>query len=180
MKRLTLFCAVAVIVALLAPAAAMADEMERARELGLQAEAALQRLYKAVPNSEAAFQKSVGWAYFEVHALGDDAGMNRGGGDGVALTAGSRSGIPMSVQQGETTEQKFEYIFFFRTKEAFDTFVDGWEGGGTMKAAARHAGLKPDDPFVLGIKAFMLVQDGPVDVANIWTTNFKKGFSPQK
>jgi hypothetical protein len=179
MKRLTWLCAAAVIAALLAPAAAFADEDERSRELGLKAEAALKRLYAAVPDAEVAFQKSVGWAYFEMQKLGEGADVFRGAGNGVAMTAGSRSGIPMSVNQNQTMEQKFEYLFFFRTKEAFDTFVDGWEGGDSMKAAERRAGLKPDDPFVLGIKAFMLVEAGPVEEANIWTTQFKKGFSAQ-
>lgn len=183
MKRLTWLCAVAVIVALVAPVATLAgekEEDERSRELGLKAEAALKKLYKAVPDSEAAFQKSVGWAYFDMEKLGEAADVFRGGGNGVAMTAGSRSGIPMSVNQNQTMEQKFEYLFFFRTKEAFDTFVDGWEGGDSMKAAERRAGLKPDDPFVLGIKAYMLVEAGPVDEANIWTTQFRKGFSAQK
>jgi hypothetical protein len=173
MKRLTWLCAVAVIVALLAPVAAMADEEERARELGLKAEAALNNLYEAVPDAEVAFQESVGWAYFEMMATGNG---DSAAGHGVALTAGSRTGYPMSATQKTSNGKEYQWIFFFRTKEAYDSFVDGWESGDTPKASARLAGLKSDDPFVLGVKVYALVGSDVADEANIATAKFKKGF----
>jgi hypothetical protein len=178
MKRLTWLCAVGVIAALLAPVAAVAehhemDEKKHARELGLQAEAALNALYAAAPDAEAAFQKTVGWAYFHMKATGKGDGA---AGHGVAMTAGSRSGFPMSAMQKTGSGKEYEWIFFFRTKEAYDAFVDGWEGGDTPKASARFAGLKPDDPFVLGVKVYSLEGSSLADEAIIATTRFKKGF----
>jgi hypothetical protein len=97
-------------------------------------------------------------------------------GGGVAMTAGSRTGYPMSAMQKTRSATEYEWLFFFRTKEAYDAFVDGWEGGDTPKATARVAGLKPDDPFVLGIKVYALQGPDLADEANIAAAKFKKGF----
>jgi hypothetical protein len=177
MKRLSWLCAVAVIAVLLAPVVVAEHhekgEDDRARELGLQAEAALKALYAAKPEAEAAFQKTVGWAYFDMKATGQGESASGGG---VAMTAGSRTGYPMSAMQKTRSATEYEWLFFFRTKEAYDAFVDGWEGGDTPKATARVAGLKPDDPFVLGIKVYALQGPDLADEANIAAAKFKKGF----
>ena len=182
MKKLIWMCAVLLIAALIAPVATIAGdedkETERGRALGLKSEEALKALYKAVPDAEKLFQKSVGWAFFEVQMRGQAAQIQmKAGGDGVAMTAGSRKGLPMSVDQSMSHEQKIQWIFMFQTKEAFDDFVDGWEAGATPKACARMAGLKVDEGFVNGVKVYTLPGAGGVaEEADISTAKFRKGF----
>lgn len=182
MKRLQWIGAAFAIVALISPVATFADEKtdneKKARELGLQAEKALNTVLKNVPEADALYQASVGWAYFDMTMLGSTSLVaGRGTGHGVIMTAGSRTGKPMSVQQKETENQVYEFVFFFQTKAAFEDFLDGWDGGDTAKASARNAGLDVNGNYVNGIKVYQIVDKGGLtEVANIATTKFKAGF----
>ena len=180
MKRLLWVGAVLAIVALISPVATFADDKsddDRARELGLMSEKALNTVLKNVEQADRLYQESVGWAYFTVQMLGGTTEVTgRGAGHGVIMTAGSRTGKPMSVQQKVANNPKYEFVIFFQTKAAFEDFLDGWEGGDTPKASARMAGLRANEGYVNGFKVYEVLEGGVGDVANIATAHFKAGF----
>jgi lipid-binding SYLF domain-containing protein len=120
--------------------AATVEEKRAAVRQGAQQ--TLEQLYKLQPRAKAAVEKAAG------HAVFSNFGMKifvAGGGQGQGLAVDRASGQETFMRMVEVQAglgfgvKKFQLVWLFETKEAFDNFVNsGWEIGAQTSAVVQY------------------------------------------
>ena len=142
MKRIALGLAAALVCFAL-PGWTASAEKERG-EVRKAAQKTLDHLYRLQPSAKAVVDKAAGYAVF------NNFGMKilvAGGGQGQGLAVERKSGKETFMKMVEVQAglgfgvKKFQLVWVFETKRAFDNFVDsGWELGAQTTAAAQLSG----------------------------------------
>ena len=178
MKHILVFALVLLCLLPVAPVARAGDKSDvlemRARTLA--------RLYKEEPEARAAVQNSVGYAVF-----------SSGGGNVILLSAAYGSGVAHDNKSGKDTFMKmasgglglglgvkdYRLVFVFRTRDAFDQFVQsGWDFSGQADAAAK-AGTSGGElseglDVMPGVKVYQLTESGLALQATLQGTKYWK------
>lgn len=128
----------------------------------------LERLYGAEPDARAAVEDAYGYATFQ--NLGLKVGVaGTGRGRGVAIRNEPRGETFMRFVELEAGIgvgiKRYDLVFVFETREAFDEFVaGGWEPSGQSTLALRHdqAGASFDGAIALqpGVWLYQLTSRG--------------------
>ncbi len=123
------------------PTANAASAQEQRDEINTMAKEAINHLYQAHPSAKKAIGQSYGYAVFS------NTGINllllstaRGGGVAIERASGKRTYMDMfSAGAGLGLGAKsYNGIFIFKTKSAFENFVEhGWDFSGQADASAK-------------------------------------------
>ncbi len=152
-----------------------AQKIEAKRsQIDATAGAALDKLLKENPNAKELYDKAYGWAAFDNLKLGFF--FSGGGGKGVAVDkkTNKRTYMDMgSVGFGLAFGgKKYDVIFLFQTKAAFDTFVNkGWQAQGSASGTAGTAQGGAQTGFVNGMAIYQISSTGLM--ANVDLTGSK-------
>ncbi|MCE2572581.1 YSC84-related protein [Motilimonas eburnea] len=141
MKKVLLAIPLLLMSILVFPLANAASVQEQRDEINTMAKEAISNLYQAHPSAKKAINKSYGYAVFS------NTGINllllstaRGGGVAVERASGKRTYMDMfSAGAGLGLGAKnYNGIFIFKTKSAFNNFVEnGWDFSGQADASAK-------------------------------------------
>lgn len=167
----------------LVPATAVAEEgkeisrAEKRTKIDGVASEALEELFQKSDGAKSLYDKAYGYAVFD--NLKISFGISGGGGSGVAVAKDSGTRTYMKMGTGGIGlglgGKKYQVIFFFETKKAFDKFVDvGWQAGAEAHAAAGTAGAGVGATFHDGIALYQLTEKGLVAAADISGTKYWK------
>jgi lipid-binding SYLF domain-containing protein len=155
---------------------------EKRKEIIHMRNETLAKLYKIHPAARAEIRKAVGYAVFS------NVGVNMillsaGGGWGVAHDNHSGKNVYMKMVTGGfglgLGVKDFRGVFVFRTRKAFNQFVNsGWEAGAQADAAAKadkkggaFAGAITVAP---GVELYQITENGLVLQATIQGTKYYK------
>ena len=141
------------------------DQRQDVRDM---AERSLERLYASQPRAKDVVARSAGYAVFSNFGLKI---LVAGGGSGEGLAVERTTGRETFMKMIELQAglgfgvKRFDLVFVFDNKTAFDRFVDsGWEFGAQATAAAQlneqglaHAGALSVSP---GVWLYQLAGDG--------------------
>lgn len=118
-----------------------ASKEEKRDDVRKTSQEILQNLYKLQPRARTVIEKSAGYAVFS------NFGMKifvAGGGQGQGLAVDRKTGKETFMKMVEVQAglgfgvKKFQLVWVFETKSAFDNFVNsGWEIGAQTTAAAQ-------------------------------------------
>ena len=152
------------------------EEKER-QEINAMAKKTLDRLFAESAGSKGLYERAYGYAVFTGTQTSFGLSGGRGKGVAVAKESGGRTymkvaslgaGIGFGIQ-------KLKTVFFFETKEKFDSFVDGgWEGDATASAAAGKEGAAAAGSFTNGMAFYQLNDKGLIAQASVKGTNYSK------
>lgn len=152
-----------------------AQKIEAKRsQIDATAGAALDKLLKENKNAKDLYDKAYGWAAFDNLKLGFF--FSGGGGKGVAVDkkTNKRTYMDMgSVGFGLAFGgKKYDVVFLFQTKAAFDAFVDkGWQAQGSASGTAGTAQGGAQTGFVNGMAIYQISSAGLM--ANVDLTGSK-------
>lgn len=152
-----------------------AQKIEAKRsQIDATAGAALDKLLKENPNAKALYDQAYGWAGFDNLKLGFF--FSGGGGKGVAVDkkTNKRTYMDMgSVGFGLAFGgKKYDVIFLFQTKAAFDDFVNnGWQAQGSASGTAGTAQGGAQTAFINGRAIYQISSAGLM--ANVDLTGSK-------
>ncbi|UCG75538.1 MAG: hypothetical protein JSV95_12575 [Gemmatimonadota bacterium] len=156
---------------------AQSDEEKERQEINAMAKETLDRLFAENPGSNALYDKAYGYAVFTGTQTSFALSGGRGKGVAVAKASGGRTymkvaslgaGIGFGIQ-------KLKTVFFFETKEKFDTFVQGgWEGDTTASAAAGEDGSAAARSFTNGMAFYQLNDKGLIAQASVKGTKYSQ------
>ena len=143
-------------------------------QIDAAAGAALDKLLKENKNAKDLYDKAYGWAAFDNLKLGFF--FSGGGGKGVAVDkkTNKRTYMDMgSVGFGLAFGgKKYDVVFLFQTKAAFDAFVDkGWQAQGSASGTAGTAQGGAQTGFVNGMAIYQIGSAGLM--ANVDLTGSK-------
>ncbi len=143
-------------------------------QIDATAGAALDQLLKNNPNAKDLYEKSYGWAAFDNLKLGFF--FSGGGGKGVAVNKGTNQRTYMDMGSAgfglAFGGKKYEVVFLFQTKAAFDAFVNkGWEAQGSASGTAGNAQAGAQTGFVNGMAIYQIASTGLM--ANVDLTGSK-------
>ncbi len=135
---------------------------------------ALDQLLKNNPNAKELYEKSYGWAAFDNLKLGFF--FSGGGGKGVAVDKKTNHRTYMDMGSAgfglAFGGKKYEVVFLFQTKAAFDAFVNkGWEAQGSASGTAGNAQAGAQTGFVNGMAIYQIASTGLM--ANVDLTGSK-------
>jgi lipid-binding SYLF domain-containing protein len=136
--------------------------------------AALDQLLKNNANAKALYDKSYGWAAFDNLKLGFFFSGGGGKGEAVEKATGKKTYMNMgSAGFGLAFGgKKYEVIFLFQTKAAFDAFVNnGWQAQGSASGTAGTAQGGAQTGFVNGMAIYQISSTGLM--ANVDLTGSK-------
>ena len=100
-----------------------------------------------------------------------------GGGSGVAVAGGKRTYMKMGTAGLNIGlgGQKYQVVFLFQGKAAFDNFVDkGWQADASANAVAGKAGANAEATFRDGMAVYQLTDAGLMLQADIAGTKYWK------
>jgi len=145
-------------------------ERKRAK-IDAMSERTLARVFTEEAGSKELYGNSYGHAVFSNIKIA--FGISGGGGNGVAITKGSKERTYMKMGTGGIGlglgGQKYQVVFLFQTKHAFDNFVlNGWQADTSANAVAGTAGKSAESTFTKGLAVYLLSDNGlmlHVDVA---------------
>jgi lipid-binding SYLF domain-containing protein len=152
-----------------------AQKVEAKRsQIDATAGAALDKLLKENANAKELYDKAYGWAAFDNLKLGFF--FSGGGGKGVAVDkkTNKRTYMDMgSVGFGLAFGgKKYDVVFLFQTKAAFDAFVDkGWQAQGSASGTAGKAQGGAQTGFANGMAIYQISSTGLM--ANVDLTGSK-------
>jgi len=178
----TLAIAIALLIPSLPTQAQATSAAEKRKEIIHMRNETLAKLYKIHPPARAEIRKAVGYAVFS------NVGVNvillsAGGGSGVAHDNHSGKNVYMKMVSGGfglgLGVKDFRGVFVFRTRKAFNQFVNsGWEAGAQADAAAKSdkkggafAGAVTVAP---GVELYQITENGLVLQATIQGTKYYK------
>jgi lipid-binding SYLF domain-containing protein len=132
-------------------------------QIDATAGAALDQLLKANPNAKELYEKCYGWAAFDNLKLGFF--FSGGGGKGVAVEKATNKRTYMEMGSAgfglAFGGKKYEAVFLFQTKAAFDNFVNkGWEAQGSANGTAGNAQAGAQTGFVNGMAIYQISSTG--------------------
>jgi lipid-binding SYLF domain-containing protein len=138
MKLKMIACVLAVLSAI--GSSAKDDNEEKKEKSRKMAEQTLQDLYKLDPPSQAAIQKSAGYAVFS--NTGVNLLLSTARGSGIALNSKTKQEIFMKMVSAGAGlgvgVKDYRVIFVFENDKAFTQFLDsGWSGSAQTDAAAK-------------------------------------------
>jgi lipid-binding SYLF domain-containing protein len=133
--------------------------------------AALDQLLKENTHAKELYDKAYGWAAFSNLKIGFF--FSGGGGKGVAVEKKTNKRTYMGMGTAgfglAFGGKKYDVVFLFQTKTAFDHFVEsGWEAQGSADATAGKANAGAQTGFVNGMAIYQISASGlmaNVDVA---------------
>lgn len=144
-------------------------------ELDTTAEVSLKRLFAAVPQAKALFNKSYGYAVFDNRKTA------------FLLAAGSGAGVAFNNTSGQKTYMRmrslganigagvqfYQSVFLFETERAFNSFIQsGWEATTAADAAFGKAGAAAEVKFNGGMAFYHLAESGALVSASIAGTKY--------
>jgi lipid-binding SYLF domain-containing protein len=188
MKR-TLCFAVAVLLALAAPAALATETEEdgsdwkstkkegKRQKIDAMAKESLDTLFAEAEKSKALFDQAYGYAVFD--NLKISLGVTGGGGVGVAVNKSSGARTYMKMGTGGLNlglgGQKYQVVFLFQDAKTFNSFVEkGWKAEGSANAVAGTAGANAGANFTNGMAVYQLTEGGLMLQADISGTKYWK------
>ena len=152
-----------------------AQKVEAKRsQIDATAGAALDKLLKENANAKELYDKAYGWAAFDNLKLGFF--FSGGGGKGVAVDKKTSKRTYMDMGSAgfglAFGGKKYEVVFLFQTKAAFDAFVDkGWQAQGSASGTAGTAQGGAQTAFVNGMAIYQIGSAGLM--ANVDLTGSK-------
>ncbi len=152
-----------------------AQKVEAKRsQIDATAGAALDKLLKENANAKELYDKAYGWAAFDNLKLGFF--FSGGGGKGVAVDKKTNKRTYMDMGSAgfglAFGGKKYEVVFLFQTKAAFDAFVDkGWQAQGSASGTAGTAQGGAQTAFVNGMAIYQIGSAGLM--ANVDLTGSK-------
>jgi len=158
-----------------APAAVAKDKRaQRHARVDTMAAKALEKVLAKSASARELYEKSVGYAAFDNLKLA--FGFSGGGGSGVAVPkSGGRVYMKMAtagIGLG-LGGQKYQVVFLFESREAFQTFVEkGWQADATAQAAAADKGANAVASFKNGIAYYQLTDKGLMASADLSGTKY--------
>lgn len=143
-------------------------------QIDATAGAALDKLLKENKNAKELYDKAYGWAAFDNMKLGFF--FSGGGGKGVAVEKATNKRTYMDMGSAgfglAFGGKKYEVVFLFQTKAAFDAFVDkGWQAQGSASGTAGKAQAGAQTGFLNGMAIYQIDSTGLM--ANVDLTGSK-------
>ncbi|NOZ93115.1 MAG: hypothetical protein GXP47_00025 [Acidobacteria bacterium] len=150
---------------------------QKQERIDLMARETMQRLFKAKPQAKELYDTAYGYAVFDNLKLA--FGFSGGGGNGVAID--TKTGKKTYMKMGTAGVglglggQKYQVVFLFQNKAAFDNFVNkGWSADAGAKAAAGKSGVNAKTGFTNGIAIYQFTDKGLMAAADIAGTKYWK------
>jgi len=179
MKKLVTVLTVLLVLAGLAPAAAMKEEKAAAKRADIDrvAKEALDEVLAQGPNAKKLFDQAFGYAVFDNLKIA--IGISGGGGAGVAVAKGS--GQRTYMKMGTVGVglglggKKYQVLFLFEDETTFNSFVQkGWQADAEAGAAAGTAGAAVGSSFRNGLAVYQLTEAGLIAAADVSGTKYWK------
>lgn len=141
------------------------------------AETTLNKLFAENSDTKALFDQAKAYAVFENTKIA--LGLSGGGGTGVAIDKDGDKKTYMKMATGGIGlglgAQKYQLIFMFETKEAFDQFIDkGWTAEAAASAAAGKEGITRGSAFNDGVAIYQITEKGLMANADVSGTKVWK------
>lgn len=155
-----------------------AQKVEAKRsQIDATAGAALDKLLKENPNAKDLYEKAYGWAAFDNLKLGFF--FSGGGGKGVAVDKKTNKRTYMNMGSAgfglAFGGKKYEVVFLFQTKKAFDDFVNnGWQAQGSASATAGKEQAGAQTGFVNGLAIYQIGSAGLMANVDLTGTKYFK------
>jgi lipid-binding SYLF domain-containing protein len=145
------------------------------REIDSTEQVSLNRLFKAVPQAKALFDRSYGYAVFD----------NRK--SAFLLAAGSGAGVAVNKGSGKRTYMRmaslganigvgvqfYQSVFLFETESAFNSFItSGWEATTAADATFGKAGAAAEVKFNGGMAFYHIAESGALVSASVAGTKY--------
>lgn len=150
---------------------------QKQERIDLMAKETMQRLFRAKPQAKELYDTAYGYAVFDNLKLA--FGFSGGGGNGVAVD--KKTGKKTYMKMGTAGVglglggQKYQVVFLFQNKAAFDNFVNkGWSADAGAKAAAGKSGVNAKTEFSNGIAIYQFTDKGLMAAADIAGTKYWK------
>lgn len=136
---------------------------------------AMERLFREADKAQALYDKSVGYAVFDVTKV--SVGITGGGGTGVAVDRSTGKRVYMHMGTGGLNlglgGQVMQVIFLFADTQTFKNFVDnGWDASASANAVAGRKGANAEAKFVNGVAVFQMTDAGLMLQADISGTKY--------
>lgn len=149
-------------------------ELKRAR-IDAMAERTLARVFAQQPSSKELYANSYGHAVFSNIKIA--LGVSGGAGNGVAITKGTKARSYMKMGTAGIGiglgGQKYQVVFLFQTKSAYDNFVlNGWQADTSANAVAGTAGKSAESTFTKGLAIYLLSDNGLMLHADVAGTKY--------
>ncbi|NND60244.1 MAG: hypothetical protein HKN49_08250 [Gammaproteobacteria bacterium] len=175
--RLAHFAIAGLLLALSLPAAAgiFSSPEKRRASLDLQSEQTLERLLGADAKAKRLFDRSFGYATFNMTK--GSILITGGGGSGVAVDRMTQERTYMHVGMGGIGlglgAQTSRLVLLFEDKETFDQFVrNGWHANSSANAVIGRVGANADTTFTNGIAIYQVTDAGLLLQADVSGTRF--------
>ncbi len=135
----------------------------------------MERLFREADRSRVLYDKSVGYAVFDVTKV--SLGITGGGGTGVAVDRATGKRIYMHMGTGGLNlglgGQVMQLVFLFADGRAYDDFVTkGWDASASANAVAGRKGLNAEANFTNGVAVYQLTDAGLMLQADISGTKY--------
>ena len=137
----------------------------------------LDRLFSQAPESRGLYDRSVGYAAFDVTKV--SVGVTGGGGTGVAVDKATGQRTYMHMGTGGLNlglgGQVLQLIFMFEDADSYRKFVDvGWDASASANAVAGRAGANAEASFQNGLAVYTLTTAGLMLQADLSGTKYWK------
>jgi len=137
----------------------------------------LDRLFSQAPESRGLYDRSVGYAAFDVTKV--SVGVTGGGGTGVAVDKATGQRTYMHMGTGGLNlglgGQVLQLIFMFEDADSYRNFVDvGWDASASANAVAGRAGANAEASFQNGLAVYTLTTAGLMLQADLSGTKYWK------
>ena len=145
--------------------------------LDRMAQETLDRLFAQAEESRSLYDRSVGYAVFDVTKV--SIGVTGGGGTGVAVDKETGQRTYMHMGTGGLNlglgGQIFQLVFLFADETNFQQFLEvGWDASASANAVAGRAGANADASFSNGFAVYTLTDAGLMLQADLSGTKYWK------
>lgn len=168
--------AIAITQAAVAQGSKASSKAERKRaKIDAMSERTLARVFAEEFGAKEIYKNSYGHAVFTNVKVA--FGLSAGGGNGVAITKGTKARSYMKMGTGGIGiglgGQKYQIVFFFQTKHAYDNFVlHGWQADTSANAVAGTAGKSAESTFTKGLAIYLISDNGLMLHADVAGTRY--------
>jgi lipid-binding SYLF domain-containing protein len=145
------------------------------REIDSTAQTSLARLFKAVPQAKALFERSYGYAVFDNRKSAFFLATGSGAGVAVNKDSAKRTYMRMASLGANLGAgvQFYQSVFLFETESAFNSFItSGWEANTAADAAFGKAGAAAEVKFNGGMAFYHLAESGALVSASVAGTKY--------
>jgi lipid-binding SYLF domain-containing protein len=159
----------------LGTAAAQDRPAARRLEIDASAQATLDELFKAQPDSRRLYDSAAGYAAFTA----TKAGFIVSGGSGTGVVVNKSTGQKTYMRMGlggiglGIGAQRYSMVIMFESEAHLNKFVSGgWDSSATAEAAAGKEGVAVRSSFIDGMAFYQITDKGLMAHADVTGTRF--------